>query len=286
MAQAPLISVIVATLNAARTLPRCLESLRAQTFRDFEVVVMDGGSTDGTKEILAASNAVTTWRSVPDAGVYAAWNAALPLARGEWICFLGADDWLWDGEALARLVPALRAAYPRVRVVYSRVRQVDAGGATIEELGEPWEASRARFRSRDCLPHPGLMHHRTFFDVHGPFDASLSLAADYEMLLRELKDHDAGYVDSLTAGARWSGMTTRLEGARERLRQTALALGRHGLRPRPLTFAWWNFLARAHALLSVVFGAKAAARLADAFRVLTLRRPRYVRGESPGGPRS
>lgn len=293
MAPAPLITVVVATLDAARSLPRCLASLRAQTFRDFEVLVMDGGSTDGTQALLAASDAVTAWRSAPDAGLYAAWNAALPLARGEWICFLGADDWLWDADALARLVPHLkapppaggeRAVPPRVRIVYSRVRQVDAAGETVEELGEPWETFRAKFRSRDCLPHPGLMHHRSLFAEHGAFDASLTLAADYEFLLRELKGRDAHYVPALTVGASWGGRTTRLDLARERLRQTGEALRRHGLRPPAWTWAWWSLLVRVHGVLAGALGERAAARLADLYRVLTLRKPRYARRDGQGTP--
>ena len=79
---APLISVVIATRNAARSLPRCLESLRAQAFREFEVVVMDGASADGTVDLLKSSgDVVTTWRSSPDAGLYSAWNAALPCPK-------------------------------------------------------------------------------------------------------------------------------------------------------------------------------------------------------------
>jgi hypothetical protein len=209
VAAAPLISVLIATRDAARGLPRCLESLRGQSFRDFEVVVMDGGSADGTVELLkAAGDVVATWRSEPDRGIYSAWNKALALARGEWICFLGADDWLWDARALERLAPALRSAPPDCRVVYSRLRQVDPQGRVAEELGEPWAQAKARFRSHVCLPQPGLMHRRTLFAAHGRFDESFQLAADYELLLRELKSGDALYVPAVTVGMALGGKTT------------------------------------------------------------------------------
>jgi len=279
----PLISVVIATRDAARSLPRCLESLRRQTFRDFEVIVMDGASTDGTVDLLKASaDVVATWRSGPDAGLYSAWNEALPLARGEWICFLGADDWLWDAGALERLAPHLRAGALRCRIVYSRVRLVDGAGGVLEELGEPWESFRARFRSHDCLPHPGLMHHRSLFAELGPFDASFRLSADYEFLLRALAKEDALFVPALTAGAGWGGRTTTPGNFILGMRETERALRLHGLRPPALKWAWWKLLAHGYAVAHALFGERAARRLGDLYRVLTLRRPRY---SAPQGPR-
>jgi glycosyltransferase involved in cell wall biosynthesis len=287
VAAAPLISIVIATLNAARTLPRCLDSLRAQSFRGFEVIVMDGASTDGTVDLLRANgDVVTQWASAPDAGLYGAWNKALPLAKGEWLCFLGTDDWLWDGEALARLAPHLRSAAPAIRVVYSRNRQLDAEGGLIDELGEPWQACRQRFRSHECLPHPGLMHHRSLFAKHGGFDESFRFAADYEFLLRELKAGDALFVPAVTVGVGWGGRTATPENFVATMRETEAALRRHGLRPPALTWAWWKFLARFYATLRALVGPRAARRLADWYRVLTLRRPRYAAIErgKPEGP--
>jgi glycosyltransferase involved in cell wall biosynthesis len=287
VAAAPLISIVIATLNAARTLPRCLDSLRAQSFREFEVIVMDGASTDGTVELLRNSgDVVTQWASAPDAGLYSAWNRALPLAKGEWICFLGADDWLWDAAALARLAPHLRGAAPAHRVVYSRIRQLDAEGGLIEELGEPWPACKDRFRSHECLPHPGLMHHRSLFAKHGGFDDNFRFAADYEFLLRELAAGDALFVPAVTVGVGWGGRTTTPENFVAGMRETEAALRRHGLRPPALTWAWWKFLAHFYAGLRALVGPRAARRLADLYRVLTFRRPRYAvleRGK-PEGP--
>lgn len=283
MAAAPLISVIIATRNAAAHLPRCLESLRAQAFRDFEVVVMDGGSTDGTVELLKASaDVVATWRSGPDAGLYSAWNAALALARGEWICFLGADDWLWDAGSLERVAPRLRAALPRHRVVYGTLRQVDEAGRVVEELGRPWPEFRARFLSHDCLPHPGLMHHRSLFERHGRFDESFRIGADYEFLLRELVAGEALFVPELVVGAGWGGRSTTPENFAEGLDELARALRMHGLRPPFPKWLYWKLLARAYLGLHALLGRERARRLADLYRTLTLRKPRYA--TRPGDP--
>ena len=277
MGPAPLISVVIATRNAARSLPRCLESLRAQTFRDFEVLVMDGGSTDGTLDLLKASgDLVAAWRSGPDGGTYSAWNAALPLARGEWVCFLGADDRLWDAGSLERLVPHLRGALPRYRVVYGRLRQVDEAGREIEELGRPWPEFRARFLAHDCLPHPGLMHHRSLFERHGGFDESFRIAADYEFLLRELVAGEALFVPELVVRAGWGGLSTSPENFAASLEEIERALRMHGLKPPFPKWPFWKLLARAYLGLHALVGRERARRLADLYRALTLRKPRYA----------
>lgn len=275
---APLISILIATRNAAGPLPRCLDSIAAQTFRDREVIVMDGASTDGTVEILKArSDVVTVWRSEPDAGIYNAWNKALAHARGEWLCVLGADDWLWDAQALERLVPHLRAALPRHRVVYSRIRLVDRDGRTIQEAGEPWESFKFRFRSHVCFPHPGLMHHRSLFDIHGRFDERFALAGDYEFLLRELKTGDALFVPAVTAAMEFGGRTTSPEHFLLLLRETRLALAMHQLSPPRLLWSYWIACAWLYIRLRALVGDRLARRLADIYRLITLRRPRYGR---------
>jgi glycosyltransferase involved in cell wall biosynthesis len=283
VAAAPLISVVIATRNAARDLPRCLDSLRGQTFRDFEVIVMDGGSTDATARILeAAGDVVGTWRSEPDNGIYSAWNKALALARGEWICFLGADDWFWDENALAQLAPQLRAAPARCRVVYSRLRQIDAGGRVAAELGEPWKQAGPRFRSHVCLPQPGLMHRRSLFEAHGRFDESFQLAGDYELLLRELKSGDALFVPALTVGMELGGRTTSPEHFLQLQREARRALNMHGLAPPRLISAYWIASAWLYRGLHSLLGERAARRLADVYRRLTFRDARYsVSRENP-----
>jgi glycosyltransferase involved in cell wall biosynthesis len=268
----PLISIVIATRNAAATLPQCLESIRAQTFRDFEAIVMDGASTDATAEIVARFGAAI-WRSEPDAGIYDAWNKALKLARGEWICFLGADDRLWDERALERLAPYLNTS---LNVVYSRLRQVDARGNVIAEAGVPWEQARNSFRSYRCLPQPGLMHHRSLFDTHGDFDETFRIAADYELLLRELRDGDAVFAPVVTVAAGFGGLTTRPENYARMYEEIGRALARHGLKPPLLRWTWLTLSARLYRWLRALAGDRGARRLLDVYRRLTLRKPRYA----------
>jgi glycosyltransferase involved in cell wall biosynthesis len=188
------ITVIVAVLNMAKTLRRCLDSIVNQTYPDRELIVMDGGSSDGSAEIVHSyQDHIAAWESVADRGIYHAWNKALKHARGEWICFLGADDCFWDNSVLEALAPSLnRAIDGRIRVVYGQMARTNSAGEILHLRGKPWESIRwqmAHGMPLD-LPHPGLMHHRLLFSTHGPFDETFRIAGDYELLLRELKHKD------------------------------------------------------------------------------------------------
>lgn len=187
-----MVTVIVAVLNGAQTLERCLKSAENQSCCNWELIVIDGGSSDGSVEMIKAhKDRISYWESSPDRGVYHAWNKALTHARGEWICFLGADDRFWDRHVLADLLPFLKqAAEAGIRVVYGRVARVTSDGRVVAVWGKPWAKIRWQMPHGMPLgmPHSGLMHHCTLFQDHGLFDETFRIAGDYEFLLRELKN--------------------------------------------------------------------------------------------------
>lgn len=195
----PLISVVVATHNAANTISRCMDSIVGQDYGNWEIVVSDGNSTDGTIDKVkeyAASHCVT-WQSSPDTGIAQAWNRALDLVRGNWILFLGSDDRLHDSHVFARMAPFLLTAKPEYRVVYGQIELLDHEGHCLGNVGAPWALARQSFTSTMSVPHPGCFHHRLLFSELGYFDESFHIAADYEFLLRELPVHDALFVPGI-----------------------------------------------------------------------------------------
>ena len=103
---APLVSVITVVLNGAGTLERTLRSVLDQGFEDLDYVIIDGGSTDGSLDIIRKyESRIGYWRSEPDNGLYDAMNKGVRAARGRWILFLGADDELV--AKLADIAPLL-----------------------------------------------------------------------------------------------------------------------------------------------------------------------------------
>lgn len=226
----PLISIITATYNAARFLPDTIRSIRAQGYANIEWIVIDGGSTDATVDMLKANDdLIDYWLSEPDRGIYNAWNKGLAQVKGEWICFLGADDYFWDARVLERLAVQLEKLPPDIRVAYGQIMIVNTEGASLYPLGEPWEKIKGRFKQVMCIPHPGAMHRRSLFEQHGQFDESFHIAGDYELLLRELKIADAFFMpDIITVAMRQGGISSTPANSLLQLREVRRAQRMHG----------------------------------------------------------
>jgi len=273
------ITVIIASFNAASTLQRCLDSIYRQTYPNWEIVVMDSGSHDGTLDILE-SNAerLAYWESRPDKGIYDAWNKGLDHGTGDWICFLGVDDYFWSSDVLEKLVPHLMAAYPRSLVVYGRVAYVNRRDEFLDTIGEPWEKVSEKFKQTMPLPHPGLMHHREMFAKHGKFDSSFRIAGDYEFLLRELKNAPAVFVpDVIVVGMQMGGASTNPRNVRCMLQETRMAAVRHG--QKRIGTYWIIVIAKVkirHILWSLL-GEKNARRALDVGRVILGKKPVWSR---------
>lgn len=203
-------SIITATFNAAKVLPGLIDSLRQQTNRDFEWIVIDGASTDGTRDLLRKNeDIISHWISEPDKGIYDAWNKGVAKAQGEWVLFVGADDRLWSPNVLAEMSEWLSGVEDRCRVVYGKVMLLDGNGAELYPIGEPWKRVRSRFLSVMCLPHTATFHHRSLFLEYGNFDSSFRIVGDYEFLLRELVSHDAKFAeDVIVAGMLTGGLSS------------------------------------------------------------------------------
>jgi glycosyltransferase involved in cell wall biosynthesis len=200
------VSVIVAVRNGAPTLQRCIDSFAGQTYPPKELIIIDGGSTDGTVEILKYnSEKIRYWVSEPDRGIYSAWNKALKVAQGDWVYFLGADDYFMDEHVLAQVALHLKNGSSSARVVYGRVDLVRKDGSVIATFGSPWD--RKRFFQLMTLPHQGVFHHRSLFQEHGGFNEEFRIAGDYD-LLRELRYGVAEFVPRLVAALQHSGMSS------------------------------------------------------------------------------
>lgn len=206
----PLITVIVAIYNGARTLQQCIDSIAQQSYPAKELIVIDGASTDGTVGILKQNmEKISHWVSEPDRGIYDAWNKGLAQAKGEWICFLGADDYFWERQVLVQVSEQLVSLPEKIRVAYGQVMLLNNDGARQYPIGEPWEKIKERFKQFMCIPHPGAMHRRSLFELHGYFDDSFCIAGDYELLLRELKTEDAFFIpDVILVGMRQGGISS------------------------------------------------------------------------------
>jgi len=226
----PLISIIVAVYNGKGTLQQCIDSVAQQTYPNKELIIIDGGSKDGTVELLEENrNKFSYWISEPDRGIYNAWNKGLAQAQGEWICFLGADDYFWDATVLERMAMQLEMLPESVRVAYGQIMLISDDGQSPRPKGEPWGEVKELFKQFMFIPHLGTMHRRSLFEQHGKFDESFRIAGDYELLLRELKTGDAVFIpDIITVGQRLGGISTDTTNYLKTLREVRRAQRMHG----------------------------------------------------------
>jgi len=193
-ADRPLVTVITAVYNGQPYVAGCLDSVLSQDYPNIEHIVMDGGSSDGTLEVLRQyDDRIALWRSEPDNGLYDAWNKALLEAHGEWICFLGADDQFLPGAVSAYM--ALASKSPNAEYLSSKVKVGNPSGYQ-RTMGGPW--TWKEFSRWMCTAHAGSMHRRSLFDWLGTYDTSYRIVADYEFLLRAGRQLSSAYMPVVT----------------------------------------------------------------------------------------
>ncbi len=181
----PLVSVIIPTYNRAALVVEAVASVLAQSFRDFELLVVDDGSTDGTPAALEAfAGRLTVLRQPARRGVSAARNQGIKAARGEWLAFLDSDD-LWRPEKLARQV-AYHAAHPELRLGQTEETWVRRGVRVNQPPSHRKVGGNIFLRSLErCMVSPAaVMLHRRVLEAYGAFDEDLPAAEDYDLWLR------------------------------------------------------------------------------------------------------
>jgi glycosyltransferase involved in cell wall biosynthesis len=177
----PLVSIVTPCFNAARFLEETIESVLGQEYPALEYVVMDGGSTDGTLEILKRYEGRLEWRSEPDNGQADAVNRGFELTHGEIFAFLNADDTYVPG-AVARAVEGF-ARNPEAAVIYGDAWHVDENGKRISRYPvEEFDAKRLARRCIICQP-AAFIRREAFAGAHG-LDARLRFSLDYDLWIR------------------------------------------------------------------------------------------------------
>jgi len=205
------ISVITAVYNNRTTVADALDSTLAQSHPRVETVVIDGASTDGTKELLQGyAKRLSVVVSEPDAGIYDALNKGLRYATGDVVGFMHSDDVFAHSDVLARIASAF--VDPRVRAVYGDlvyVRQHDPKKVVRYWRAGPFSARRLRWGWMP--PHPTLYVRRAVYEQVGGFDCGYRIAADYEHILRIFADPELTpfYIPEVLVRMRLGGKSNR-----------------------------------------------------------------------------
>lgn len=195
-------SIIIATFNSDKTLQSTLESLLSQTYKKFEVIVVDGLSKDKTVAIIkeyqnkfSDAGIPYFWTSEKDTGIYDAWNKALTKVNSSWIAFLGSDDTYYP-NALEMYNEAITKT-PNINYISSKIELIDKNNKILKVIGKPYDYKQMN-RYMD-IAHVGSFHHKELFEKHGNFNLNYKIVADYDFFLKCGKDIKSAYLDRITA---------------------------------------------------------------------------------------
>jgi glycosyltransferase involved in cell wall biosynthesis len=185
VANEPLVSILTPSYNQARWLGDTLQSVARQTYPHIEHIVMDGGSTDGTVELLEGAGARITWKSERDRGQSHALNKALAASTGEIIGWINSDDAFYSADIVATVVEYF-ARHPAVDVVYGHGALVNANGRILQMLWvPPFRYGLLRFH--DFLVQPSVFIRRSALG-DTLVDETYHYTMDYELWLRLGRD--------------------------------------------------------------------------------------------------
>ena len=203
------VSIITVTLNSARFLEDCIRSVIQQDHPDIEHIVIDGGSTDGTLDIINKyKNHISYWVSEKDNGMYDAMNKGMRKATGDIIGTLNSDDMLESTDVISSI--AATFVQQRVDAVYGDLEYVDPNNTdSVIRVWNGLPYKRSRFRSGWMPAHPTFYFKRKLMEEYGFFETHYYSASDYEFMARYLYYYHtkACYIPKLIVKMRAGGMS-------------------------------------------------------------------------------
>lgn len=231
------VSLLVTVYNVKNTLPITLQSIAMQDYPEIEVVIVDGGSTDGTVEMIEAfagrmeerQGFLVRWISEPDDGLYDAMNKAFRLSTGDVVAVC--NDKLCKPNAISLFVSAIEQGGERCVGAHADLVYVE-GDRVIRE----WRMGQGRLSEGWMPGHPTLFLRREVYEKYGLYDTSYHCAADYEFMVRFLKDEKnvLAYVPDILVAMFYGGTSNAgLKNYLVSFQEGFLALKKNGV-PHPL----------------------------------------------------
>jgi len=181
----PKVSIILSVLNGKAHIYNTIQSILNQNYQNKELIVIDGGSKDGTLDILRKHSNKIKWISESDKGISDAFNKGIKLATGDYINFQGDGDGFIHENVLTEIFQ--NKTVKKDQIICGNIKRIDKKGNILftTRLKENFRKTSLLFKM--SLPHQGLFMPRSFFDKYGLFDLNTKFAMDYELLLRAYK---------------------------------------------------------------------------------------------------
>lgn len=176
------ISIITVCFNSVQTIAQTIQSVAEQTYPDIEYIIVDGGSTDGTIDIIKQNeNIISKWISEPDKGLYDAMNKGINLATGEYIGIINADDVFYDRNVIEKVEDFLRLH--KLDASIGNIIQFKPASKVIRKYNsQSWKPEKLSIGFMP--PHPSIFIKRSLFNLYGNYVLNLKIGADYELITR------------------------------------------------------------------------------------------------------
>ena len=190
--RAPLVSVITVNRNNASGLRRTLTCLSQQSFVDYEQIVVDGNSSDGSQAILTDPTLkVDRCVSEPDSGVYDAMNKGIKLARGDYLLFLNSGDHFVDRGSMEVAIRAMNDS--DIQYFDLMVREYVESDIAAEHIKTYPDRIDFSYMAVDSLPHPATFIRADLFSQYGPYDQTLRICSDWKQFLLWICRYNCSY---------------------------------------------------------------------------------------------
>jgi glycosyltransferase involved in cell wall biosynthesis len=207
------VSIITVCFNSVATIEDTIESVLAQDHRDIEYIVIDGGSTDGTLDILKKYRGrISKCISEPDRGIYDAMNKGIRLSTGDIIATLNSDDIYADRSVVGHMVGFISSS--GLDAGYGDLVYVDRRLKNIVRTWRPGPYKQGAFRRGWVIPHPAFFCRKEVFSKYGFFSDKFRIAADFELMLRFLEKYHitVDYLPEMIVKMRIRGKANTLRG--------------------------------------------------------------------------
>lgn len=208
------VSIITVCFNSDETIESTIRSVLSQDYKDIEHIVVDGGSTDGTLDILTNyQSRISTCISEPDTGIYEAMNKGIKLSTGDIIATLNSDDVYADQTVAGQMVEFMQAN--GLDAAYGDLVYIDHNNTNhVTRFWKAGEYKKGAFCYGWVLPHPTFFCRKDIFERFGHFNDKLKIAADFELMLRFIEKHriKVGYLPKEIVKMRIGGKANVFQG--------------------------------------------------------------------------
>lgn len=199
------LSIITVNLNNIEGLKNTLKSVKKQTYKEFEYIVIDGASTDGSVDIIKESPIIDLWISEKDSGVYDAMNKGIEKASGDYLLFLNSGDVLFNDDTIETVFPKLTSE----GIIYGNIQFMDHDGNPLYTHYFPENLTFKHFHSLS-LGHPSTFIRRDLFGKYGTYETKYTIVADWVFFIKVIikEQESTKYISDVVSRFYMDGMSS------------------------------------------------------------------------------